>query len=125
MNTSFPDDLDIINCGMRGDSRVFRLAMPYRYVSRNHGTIIVPRGFETDGASVPRIFWTLFSPFGPCFPAAVVHDYLYAAGPARLKRKDCDVIFYDAMKDVGVGWLQRSIIYRAVRIGGASRFRTL
>jgi uncharacterized protein DUF1353 len=39
---------------------------------------IVTAGFETDGASVPRLLWTVFSPAGVLFQAAVLHDYLYS-----------------------------------------------
>ena len=38
---------------------------------------VVPAGFETDGASVPRLLWAVFSPAGVLFQAAIVHDYLY------------------------------------------------
>jgi len=38
---------------------------------------IIPKGFETDGASVPRLLWPVFSPSGVLFEAAVLHDYLY------------------------------------------------
>ncbi len=40
----------------------------------------VPRGFVTDGASVPRLFWIFFPPVCRYFPAAVVHDYLLKQG---------------------------------------------
>lgn len=37
----------------------------------------IPEGFETDGASVPRLFHWFISPFGKLYDAAVVHDYRY------------------------------------------------
>ena len=43
----------------------------------NYKEIIVPRGYETNGADVPRIFWSIIPPFKPKYlPAVVVHDYL-------------------------------------------------
>lgn len=36
----------------------------------------VPRGFVTDLASVPRLFWMALPPCGNYTPAAVVHDYI-------------------------------------------------
>ena len=39
---------------------------------------VVPAGFETDGASVPRVLWVVFSPAGVLFQASVIHDYLYS-----------------------------------------------
>jgi len=38
--------------------------------------IVIPEGFEYDGASVPRIIWPFISPF-TLRAGAVVHDYLY------------------------------------------------
>ena len=38
---------------------------------------IVPKGYTTDGASVPRIFWSLYPPYKPeWFTACVIHDFL-------------------------------------------------
>lgn len=36
----------------------------------------IPEGFVTDGTSLPRVIRPFLSPFGPYFPAAVLHDYL-------------------------------------------------
>jgi hypothetical protein len=112
---SFPDTIKLEDAGMRGDSRIFRLAARFRYRD-----LEVPKGFVTDGASVPRIFWSILYPFGNYFPAALVHDYLYSKASNKLKitRAEADKIFLQAMKDVGVGWLTRRTIYRAVRLGG-------
>ncbi len=38
--------------------------------------VTVPKGFVTDGASVPRIFWWFLDPATEAFEAAIVHDYL-------------------------------------------------
>jgi hypothetical protein len=42
--------------------------------------IIIPRGFVTDGASIPRLLWFLISPFGPLFLGAILHDFGYQHG---------------------------------------------
>jgi len=42
--------------------------------------IIVPRGFITDGASIPRLLWWLISPFGPLLEGAILHDFGYQYG---------------------------------------------
>ena len=52
-------------------------------------TIIVPKGFITDLASVPRFFWRLFPPGGVYNEAAIIHDYLYDT--------NCDRRFADTM----------------------------
>lgn len=35
----------------------------------------IPKGFKTDLASVPRIFWSVFPPFGRYAEPAVIHDW--------------------------------------------------
>lgn len=43
----------------------------------NYEDITVPKGFITNGADIPRIFWVIVHPFKPKYlPAVVVHDYL-------------------------------------------------
>lgn len=38
---------------------------------------ILPKGYTTDGASVPRLFWSLYPPYKPeWLTACVIHDYL-------------------------------------------------
>ena len=39
--------------------------------------IIVPSGYYTNGANIPRLLWRLIPPNDPVvFPAVVVHDFL-------------------------------------------------
>lgn len=96
-------------------------------------SIEVPKGFVTDLASIPRWGWILLPPDGPWVKAAIIHDYLYATGgtgiwkghdrsidrPADYTRKEADEVLREAMENRGVGPIRRSIIYLAVRIGGA------
>lgn len=42
--------------------------------------VIVPRGFVTDGASIPRPLWGLLSPFGVLLEGALIHDFGYQYG---------------------------------------------
>ena len=38
---------------------------------------VVPKGYITDGATIPRIFWSFCPPNRPdILPAAIIHDYL-------------------------------------------------
>jgi hypothetical protein len=107
---------------MRGGSRVFRLDHYFRFESE-YGAITVPTGFLTDGASIPRIFWSILSPFGQYFPAAIIHDFLYSSSNDEFTRGESDEIFLDAMDEIGVGFLTRYTIYTAVRIGGRSSYK--
>jgi len=39
--------------------------------------IVVPKGYKTNGADIPRVFWSIIPPFKPKYlPAVIVHDYL-------------------------------------------------
>lgn len=77
----------------------------------------VPKGFETDFASVPRLLWSLVGhPAGPYAPAAVLHDWLYATAP--VSRSRADSLFLEAMAVLQVRWTQRWALYLGVRIGG-------
>lgn len=123
----FPDPVRLKDAGMRGSSRVFSLLRDFRYYSPKHGVITVPKGFKTDGASVPRVFWGLFDPFGPWFPAALVHDFLYSRVSdafGDFNRAIADRVFLDAMTDAGVDSLRRRIIYMAVRVGGGLAYKS-
>lgn len=104
------------------DGSLWTLKEPFRYwtVSEGKGDLIViPAGFQTDFASIPRVFWTILPPYGDYGKAAIVHDYLYSnrgkVGDKTYTRKECDEIFLFAMKSLSVGWLKRYVIYFAVR----------
>src|SRR3712207_4168357 len=86
--------------------------------------IKVPQGFVTDLASVPRIFWSIFPPFGKYTPAAIVHDFLYSKfNDTGINRTLADRIFLLIMKELGVGYLKRNTMYKAVRVFGESSWK--
>ena len=50
----------------------FILLKPYKFEN-----IMVPKGYKTNGANIPRPLWLLVPPFKPKYlPAVIVHDYL-------------------------------------------------
>lgn len=90
-------------------------------------TITVPTSFVTDGASVPRLLWPLYPPFGGDYDeAAVIHDYLYAhaerfivdGDDRHITRSEADGVMKEAMQAKGLRRSAIFTIYRAVRIGG-------
>ena len=85
--------------------------------------IIVPAGFETDLASIPRIFRFLIIKNGKHRAAAIVHDYLCRLG-LEFKRSLADRIFLEAMKISGVSAIQRRLMYWAVALN-TSRMRVM
>ncbi len=74
--------------------------------------IVVPKYFETDLASIPRIFWGILPPHGKYGKAAVVHDYCYRT--ACYNKRRSDEIFLEGMKVLKVPKWKRTVIYYAV-----------
>lgn len=103
-----------------GRTRVLREAFGYR-ASTLPCTVMVPEGFKTDLASIPRAAWSLLPPIGKYEAAAVIHDWLYWS--QELSREDADAVFLDAMIYSGVGRLTRWLIFRAVRTFGGFAWR--
>jgi hypothetical protein len=104
-----------------GDPPLWRLLEPLRYESDLIGGVLeVPADFLTDFASVPR--WPLMHMVvaGKGNRAAVVHDFLYSSG--LHPREACDQVFAEALTACGYSRLTVWLMYRGVRIGGASHF---
>lgn len=82
----------------------------------------VPVGFVTDGASIPREFWSLIgSPFtGAYRVAAVFHDAAYnSLGAAK---DDADRMLHAACIELGCPRLIADVIYEGVRFGGLDAY---
>ena len=93
------------------------------HVGESAMTITVPKGFVTDFASIPQVFWSAdLSPNGKYSKAAIVHDYLYWTQGCT--REQADNILDIAMQESNVGTLQRTAIYWGVRLGGDSAWQT-
>lgn len=78
--------------------------------------LTVRAGFQTDLASIPRVFWSILPPFGRYTAAAVLHDYLYQAHDGT--RLHADLVFLAAMEELKVRRWKRAVMYRAVRLFG-------
>ena len=81
-------------------------------------TVAIEQGFETDLASIPRLFRSLIPQVGRHIQAAIVHDKIYRTTGHGITRAQADDMFLDGMEAKGVGWLRRRTIYAAVRVGG-------
>lgn len=80
--------------------------------------IIVPRGFETDFSSVPRLPLAYLLAGDTAHEAAVVHDFLYVTKP--VSKKIADNVFLEAMKESGVSWWRRQLMWAAVAAFGGT-----
>lgn len=86
--------------------------------SQDGPAVVVPAGFVTDLASIPRIFWSLLPTDGIYTFPAIVHDYLYWT--QKYPRETADIVFRYGMADMKVSTVAASAIYTAVRVGGGS-----
>lgn len=83
--------------------------------------IIVPRHFDTDLASIPRIFWAILPPQQANFVApAVLHDYMYTKHIES--RKYADDVLYAGLRAQGAMWITANIIWIGVRLGGGIHY---
>ena len=88
------------------------------------GPITVPKGFETDLASIPRQLRRQLPQWEGWTGAAIVHDYLYATQPDGITRQEADNIFHELMlaDQVTIGRARR--MYSAVREFGDIAWRS-
>jgi len=124
--SSFTSNLEV---SPQSDGSTWKLVRPFSYHigSRYSNRIIkVPRGFETDFASIPK-FMLAFIPFWAKYQkAAIIHDWLYHQHKVMempITRKDADQIFHEGMviiyRNKGfLGKLATLLEYRAVRCFG-------
>lgn len=99
----------------------FTICQPFYYLvdGQRH---VVPMGFTTDLASVPRILWSIYSPNkANTIPPAVIHDYLYFC-PGEMSRSEADSIFYDALIYKHVNTRTAFKYWIAVRAFGFTHF---
>jgi hypothetical protein len=77
---------------------------------------IVPAGFVTDLASVPRIPLAFFLAGGTAEEPAVVHDFIYSRAP--VPRDMADKVFLEAALVSGVPAWRANLMYAGIRLGG-------
>lgn len=93
------------------------LLEPLEYVDDTYH-IIAQAGFVFDGASIPKILWSVIgSPFtGEYTEAACIHDILYQS--CILPRWESDALFKTLMEVTHTGKTKRNTMWFGVRIGG-------
>ena len=84
----------------------------------------IPKGFVSDGASIPRFWWARVSPFDGRYLAAFLkHDYLYSALNTKINRGGADKLLYDDLRASGMGYITANEVYYAVRAFGMICFK--
>lgn len=86
------------------------------YFSKAGDWYMVPKGFITDLASIPKALRGLIEVNGKHRKAAVLHDYLYCS--QILAREDADALFLEAMELLGVSTVLRNAMWLGVRSFG-------
>ena len=83
-------------------------------------SFVIPRGFESDGASVPRFFWRLVCPplDHRAVRAGVAHDWIYRTQPEDWTRKEADKMFLCFLIEDGLPPFRARLAYWGVRLGG-------
>jgi hypothetical protein len=80
---------------------------------------VVPAGFRTDFASVPRVVTWLIPRFGAYTLAAILHDWLCTEGlrSGVVTSRQADGLFRRVMRESGVPVLRRWLMWAGVRWG--------
>ena len=86
-------------------------------------SITVKKGFDFDGASIPKWLWSIYgSPLnGNYVVASLIHDGLYAS--QLVSKSLSDNIFLDVMKQSNVGYIKRTSMYLAVKMFGGKDWK--
>lgn len=113
----------------KGGRALYRLLAPLVYDSARFGVRIVPAGFVTNFASVPRLPVVFLVAGGRAEEEATLHDYEYTV--REKSRGDCDEQFLESLqadkpyadefKKPTPGWLAW-VMYEGVHLGGASAY---
>jgi hypothetical protein len=80
----------------------------------------VPKGFITDGISIPLWLAWFLNPTGRGFAAAVVHDWRYTVHD--LTRPQADAELWRNMRALGCGRFHAGAAWLAVRLFGKSHW---
>lgn len=113
-----PEGLHVVRRDAPGQHRTFRLLRDH-LVATDTVRIVLPEGFEFDGASIPtwlRPVVAACDPWGRYEYPAAAHDLLYAT--QRTSREEADLVFRILLVSRGVPRLARLLLYYAVRLFG-------
>lgn len=98
----------------------WKLLEPFRYNSETlDRVVIVPTGYVTDLASVPRVMrWLVPVANAKNRKAAVVHDWLCSKGVQEsmgISQRQADEVFREALTSCGVSFIGRWSMWLPVR----------
>ena len=106
-----------------GDRRLFRLLSNFVFWV-DSVPFVIPAGFVTDFASVPKFAEGIISNNEPqILRAALAHDWLYQSGgkptpDIMFTRSEADEILREGMRSIGASFAKRWLVWVSVRVGG-------
>jgi hypothetical protein len=121
--SKFLTDLDVVllSDSANSDRGSWRLQNELIYQSDVAAQVfVVPVGFVTDFASVPRIPGVFDLVGDTAHAAATLHDWLYTTHP--VPRDVADAVLQEAAKTSGVSAFKAWLMWAGVRVGGASHW---
>lgn len=116
-NKTFPNPLKVERIGDE-----WQLVSDFVMISRKYH-ITVRKGFQTDFASIPRLLWILYPPWGSSYiKGSVIHDALY--GCQLISRYDADLILYEAMRISKANKFRCYAFFYSLRLFGGFAWRS-
>lgn len=129
VNVTFKSDYKVLTKSLWGRTLLFGDKFAFE----------IPKGFQTDFATIPRIFWPLLAPSDDTILVpSIIHDYLYEnevvcgyfVENGKLNNKNCltisrvqaDLILREKMKSFGAGIIKRNLVFMSVRVFGWTRW---
>lgn len=98
----------------------FKTLEPISHTLINGRTLVVPKGTISNGASVPRFLWGIYSPYGTYTNPSIIHDFLYENN--MYSRELADRQFLIDMGKTGTGQFTKWLFYYVVRIFGVNNW---
>lgn len=99
----------------------YEVYQDYEFHLESCGYYKIPQGYITNGANIPRIFWSIFPPFRPeYFTAVVIHDYLCDLAETQYSKKayfkEADLSLKEAMTLLEVNRFKVQLFYYSCRV---------
>jgi hypothetical protein len=91
---------------------------------RKHYIVVIPKGFITDFASIPKIFRNWLSNVSGYNKCYLLHDFQYSIlSQEKHSRANSDNILRENLDWCNMNMLDRNAVYFAVRIAGGKHWK--
>lgn len=117
----FPVQFALVRKTQELPKPLWQLQEDFAFVSAVAGcTLVVPKGFITDGCSIPHLPLVYLMAGGKADEAGYVHDFLYTT--QRFPRETCDEVLREAVIAMGYDEALAQSFFEAVRLFGGSHW---